>query len=97
MRLKQWMLGIALVISLLPFQAALASSDIAIRVSGMVCAFCAAGIEKAFNANEAVEAVDVNLNNKLVKVKVKAGAQLSDEQITKMIVDSGYNVVAIER
>jgi len=73
------------------------AEDITIRVNGMVCAFCASGIEKTFNSNKAVESVDVDLDTKIVKVSVKDNATLSDEELTKMIVQSGYSVVAIER
>jgi len=86
-----------LIASALMFSHAAFAAEITVRVNGMVCAFCATGIEKSFTNHEAVDAVDVDLSAKVVKVTTKVDSTLTDEQITSMIVDSGYHVVAIER
>lgn len=68
-----------------------------VGVNGMVCDFCARAIEKVFTRHEAVQAVDVNLDDKLITVDVKDGQSLDDEAITKMVNDSGYALVDITR
>lgn len=68
-----------------------------VTVNGLVCSFCAVGIEKTFGKLEAVEKVNVNLDAKLVTIKIKDGQTLDDESIKKTIKDAGYDTVKIER
>lgn len=68
-----------------------------VSVNGMVCAFCAQGIEKKFKDEKAVNSIDVKLEDKLVTVNFKDGENLSDEKITKLITDAGYSVEGIKR
>lgn len=68
-----------------------------VGVNGMVCAFCAQGIKKNFSAKEAVEKVDVNLDEKFVSLNFKKDKTLSDEEITDVIKRAGYAVTKIER
>ena len=66
-------------------------------VNGLVCAFCATGIEKTFNAQAAVDAVKVDLESKLVTIHTKPSQQLDDATITKLLTDAGYSVTDIAR
>ncbi len=68
-----------------------------VKVNGMVCSFCAQGIKKKFSSHECVEAVDVDLDKKNVKVVIKKDKKLPDSEIKKMITESGYVVEKIER
>lgn len=77
--------------------AALAGESATIKVNGMVCSFCAQGIKKKFSAEKSVSSVDVNLDEKWVKLSFKDGQTLSDDQIKSLISDAGYNVVSVER
>ncbi len=74
-----------------------ASKTIAVKVDGMVCDFCARALEKVFYQQDGVEGVDVNLDSHIVTLDITEDAQLSDELINKLIADSGYNPVSIER
>lgn len=65
-----------------------------ISVNGMVCSFCAHGIEKKFKDLKEVESVDVNLEKGKVKLKLKE--DISNKKIKKIIIDSGYNVENIK-
>lgn len=76
---------------------AFAGDVVKVNVNGMVCDFCARAIEKVFSKQEAFEAVDVNLTDKLITVTMKDGQNVDDEGITKLVNDSGYAVVGIER
>jgi copper chaperone CopZ len=73
------------------------ADEIAIAVKGMVCSFCAQGIKKTFLRKDGVEQVDVDLDKKLVTIKTKEGATLSDSDVKESIVDAGYEVVSIDR
>lgn len=73
------------------------AEKITVSVKGMVCSFCAQGIKKTFMRKEGVESVDVDLDKKLVTITTKTGADLSDAAVTESIVDSGYEVMKIER
>lgn len=70
------------------------ASELTVGVKGMVCGFCAQGIEKKFKAEKEVESVNVNLENKFVKLKFKDGAiPLTNEKIAQILKDSGYEAV----
>jgi periplasmic mercuric ion binding protein len=66
-------------------------------VNGMVCAFCATGIEKTFRKQAEVESVHVDLPKKLVTVKTKPGKTLSDSKIKEIVTYSGYTMGQIVR
>ncbi len=67
------------------------------KVNGLVCAFCATGIEKTFKKQPAVETVKVDLSTKLVTIETKKDQDIDDATITKLVGDAGYTIVNIER
>ena len=75
---------------------ALAASSVKATVNGMVCAFCAQGIEKRLGKLPAAQAVYVDLKNRVVAVEAKPGQTLDHKAITAEIVDAGYAVVSLE-
>ncbi len=84
-----------LILGLLP---ALAQAKlITVQVNGMVCAFCAQGIEKKFKALPEVASIKVSLETKKVEVDTKEGKEITEDQIKKIITESGYEIVKIER
>ena len=68
-----------------------AGEELKVGVKGMVCAFCAQGIEKKFKAQDEVEKIDVSLEKKYVKLTFKDGKRLSNEKIKEILKDSGYD------
>lgn len=82
---------------LLALSTASFASEINVKVSGMVCSMCAQGIQKKFKAEAAVKGINVNMDDKIVTIDTKDGAEISDETITKLITEAGYNVAKIER
>ena len=66
------------------------------QVNGMVCAFCAQGIEKKARALPQTEDVYVNLKEKIVAVQVKEGQSLPEGILTELVKDAGYAVRRIE-
>jgi len=70
---------------------------IKVSVNGLVCAFCATGIEKTFKKQPAVAAIKVDLENKLVTINTKPQQTLDDAVVTKLITDAGYSITGITR
>jgi periplasmic mercuric ion binding protein len=73
-----------------------AAQTLRAAVNGMVCAFCAQGIEKKLRSMRQTEDVFVDLKHKLVAVQVKAGQSLSPDTLRDLIKDAGYDVSSIE-
>jgi len=82
---------------LLGFSSLVSAKTIEMDVNGLVCAFCAQGIQKTLKAFSATEAVYVSLENRIVAVQLKEGSDIDDATLRKAITDSGYTVVAIRR
>jgi mercuric ion binding protein len=66
------------------------------EVNGMVCAFCAQGIEKKMRSLSQTRDVYVNLKQKVVAVELKEGQTLSHDAVKDLIKDAGYDVTKIE-
>jgi copper chaperone CopZ len=66
-------------------------------VNGMVCAFCATGIEKTFRKQPEVATVHVDLPEKTVTIKTKPGQSLTDVKIKEIVTYSGYTMGKIIR
>jgi mercuric ion binding protein len=76
---------------------AVQAETIEMTVNGLVCGFCAQGIEKTLRKNPATEDVVVSLEHRLVAIATKPGADISDEVLRKALTDAGYDVKAIAR
>ena len=74
----------------------MAANSVKVTVNGMVCAFCAQGIEKRISKMDATKAVFVDLKKKTVAIEAKDGQTLDAKAISAEIVDAGYDVVKIE-
>jgi len=74
----------------------MAANSVKVTVNGMVCAFCAQGIEKRISKMGATKDVFVDLKKKTVAVEAKDGQVLEAKAISAEIVDAGYDVVKIE-
>lgn len=73
-----------------------ATTSVKVSVNGMVCAFCAQGIEKRLSKLPATKAVYVDLKQKVVAVEAKDGQALDANAITAEITDAGYDVTKLE-
>lgn len=73
-----------------------AGTSVKASVNGMVCAFCAQGIEKRLSKLPATKAVYVDLKQKIVAVEAKEGQTLDTKTITAEITDAGYDVTELE-
>ena len=73
------------------------ANTIEMKVYGMVCGFCAQGIEASLRKNPAVVDVLVSLENKLVVVETRALENIDDVALSKAIADAGYDLKAVTR
>ncbi len=75
---------------------AFAVQTIKADVNGMVCAFCAQGIEKKLRAMPQTKEVYVNLKHKIVAVELKEGQTVSLDTVKDLVKAAGYDVTHIE-
>ncbi|UHQ19864.1 heavy-metal-associated domain-containing protein [Lysobacter sp. KIS68-7] len=73
------------------------AKTIEMDVNGLVCAFCAQGIEKTLKGFPATEQVFVSLEHRIVAVELKDGQDIDDAALKKAITDAGYALVTIRR
>lgn len=73
------------------------ATTIQMTVNGLVCAFCAQGIEKKLRKLPATADVFVSLEQKVVAVALRDGQDIPDAALRKALTDAGYSVVAIQR
>jgi copper chaperone CopZ len=77
--------------------ASVQAATIEMNVSGLVCAFCAQGIEKQLRKFPATADVVVSLEQKLVAVGLKDGQDIPDAELRRALTNAGYTVKSIER
>ena len=73
------------------------AGTIEMKVFGMVCGFCAQGIESNLRKNPAVTDVQVTLEKQLVVVKTRDGEDVPDAALERAIQDAGYDLKAVTR
>ena len=76
---------------------AIAATSIKAEVNGMVCAFCAKGIEKKLNTIPEGKFAFVDLKNRVVVLELKEGQEVPLEKFTQLIQDAGYTVSKVEK
>jgi len=74
-----------------------AAETVKVEVRGMVCTFCVQRVKKSLEVNDAVNMVNVNMDQKTAYVTLKDGQQLTDDEIKKVVKDAGYDVNRIVR
>ena len=73
------------------------ADTIEMKVNGLVCGFCAQGIEKTLRRNSATADVLVSLEDRLVAVATKEGQDITDQELRNALTESGYDVKEIKR
>ena len=63
-----------------------------VKIKGMVCSFCAQGLQKGIGKLEEVEKVEINLKKGYVKITVKKGETLPMDEVKEIIKNAGYLV-----
>ena len=78
------------------FVANLADSQIAlVDVNGMVCDFCARGIEKTFYQDKDVKKVNVSLENGIVLIAYKNSKNIDIEEIKSIFLSNGQTATKV--
>ena len=88
-----FILAIALTLASATAQA----TTIEMKVFGMVCGFCAQGIEKSLRKYPATADVTVSLEHQLVAITTRDGADIPDADLRKIIEESGYDLKSVTR
>jgi copper chaperone CopZ len=88
---------ISLAVALLVTSLAARADTIEMKVFGMVCGFCAQGIEASLRKIPATEEVFVSLEHKLVAVRTRTGTDIPDADLEKAIAAAGYDLKSVQR
>ncbi len=84
-------------VTLLAIAASSSAATIEMTVNGLVCAFCAQGIEKKLKKFPAIAEVLVSLEHRLVALSLKDGQDIPDADLRRALTDAGYTVKEISR
>lgn len=72
------------------------TQTVEMEVDGLVCAFCAQGIEKKLRGQAATQDVYVSLERRLVAIALKPGQTLADDVLKGLLTEAGYTVQAVK-
>ena len=67
-----------------------------VSVKGMVCDFCAQGIEKTFKKDKTVAKIDVDLNKGKIIIAYQKNTKNDFEKIKKLIISNGQNATKLQ-
>lgn len=69
---------------------------IRVSVKGMVCAFCAQGIEKKFKKKESIKHIEVSLDKMEVLLTLYEGKLISEAEIKKNVEKAGFKFMGLK-
>ncbi len=75
----------------------LTGASVRLKVNGMVCPFCAYGLEKRLQEIVSVDAVLIRISDGLVQIRTKEDQELTDEVLKDVVKKSGFSLIEIER
>ena len=75
----------------------LTGASVRLKVDGMVCPFCAYGLEKRLEEIASIDAVLIRISDGLVQIRTKEDQELTDEALTDAVRKSGFSLREIER
>ena len=67
-----------------------------ISVNGMVCDFCARGIERSFSKDINIKKIDVDLSRGKIFLAYNLVKEINFEEIKKLIVENGQNATDLK-
>ena len=73
------------------------ATTVKMEVNGMVCAFCAQGIEKRLRAMAPTQDVFVSLQHRVVAVALREGQDIPDQTLVTALKEAGYDVTSVQR
>ena len=77
--------------------AVLEGASVTLKVDGMVCPFCAYGLEKRLRELPALDETLIQVSDGLVQIRVKQGEQLTDEAVEDAVKRAGFTLREIHR
>lgn len=77
--------------------ATLEGASITMKVDGMVCPFCAYGLEKRILEIEAVDAVLIRVSDGLIQIRPKENHVVGDEALRDAVDRAGFSLGEIHR
>lgn len=77
-------------LSTIVFPGFVLAENYTLEINGMFCEHCANRLERELKTLENVESVSVDLETKQVSLKTADGQNLHEEQVRKIVTDSGY-------
>ena len=75
----------------------LTGASVRLKVNGMVCPFCAYGLEKRLGEIASIDAVLIRISDGLVQIRTKENQELADEVLADAVKKSGFSLIEIER
>ncbi len=75
----------------------LAGVTVHLLVDGMVCPFCAYGLEKRLTKLEAVDSLIIRISDGLVQIREKEGQKLTEEDVRKEVEKAGFTLREMNR
>ena len=94
-------LGHAQTININDAEIQIGKSDLVFHVKGMVCSFCAHGLQKSLSKLDFIDksryttGTFIDINNQFAQVAVKTGKEPNIGEAVKVIKNAGYEVQAI--
>lgn len=68
-----------------------------LQVDGLACPFCAYGIEKKLNDTDGVESLDIRINEGVVLVTVREGADFDEARAKRIMEEAGFTLSGFEK
>ena len=76
-------------------------ADMEVRVNGLVCSICAAGLKKSFEKHASVEGVRIDIKKSIMLIDFSTGKDgrilyIKNKDVIKMVRKTGYEVESIK-
>jgi mercuric ion binding protein len=96
MALRPFLLSSLLALLTLGAPAAAAGTSWLLKINGMVCAFCAQGIQKKLTAIPGISDISVDRATRTIRLRTGEGFRGNTETIRQAIKEAGYVLQSIE-
>lgn len=68
------------------------TQEIHLTIEGMVCAFCAQGLDALARSQDAVESTTVDMDNRLLVLHLAESKSMGDDEVIAYVRDAGYDL-----
>ena len=73
------------------------ANSIEITIDGLVCDFCARGLEHVLRDKKRIDRIDIDMDASMMRVILEKDEQLEDTEIQKIVEDNGFTLRRIVR